>query len=727
MAKTEKRVDLSIIITAHSEGLLLHKTLLSIFRAAEELNGKYSSEIILHLDKPTGPTVDYVERHRGSFLKDVQIFTNTFGDLSLSRNYSVQHSQGRYVAITDGDDLYSKTIFKNALDLLEEKQGVPTVVHAEYTISFDALNTIKRNYNSSNKVIDTLKFLNENQWVSSSVALREVYLKHPYTSNGTIYGYEDKFFNTETLADNIPHLVTQDILFYRRKKEGSILRDHNERYTDIRKTRLFDFEAIRRFDIEQLWKEAFPPLPTTYFLVRATALTKRLLVEYHKANKRASKKYAETYKKLAARLHKNREDNPEFRRKQVPKWVVEEWLEIHKIEQKTFPSRDLLGSMEWYKEDQNIKPGLVYTRTIKQFSRKPDTLYFVPWLIKGGADKVFINYANELSRAKGWRIAVLQTHYGPKSVWADKLVDEIDFVNYAEMASRVKHRSKLALLAKLVIQNDIKRIVLGNSSLGFEFVERYKNLIDELGIVVYAFGFCETFDKEGQRWGPIHTGLRNVYDVTYKIITDNRRVIDKLVDEYGFDSNKFVVHYQPANLDMHPTVINDNLPLRVLWASRVSQQKRPDLLKAIADRLDQSKFTVDAYGEIEKGYSREYFNDSKVNYKRSFNGIADLPVSQYDIFLYTSEMDGVPNMLQEMTAAGLPIVASDVGGINEIIHEGTGLLVSDVNNAEAYVKEINKLTDQPIRKRLNRDAQKLLRERFNEELWKTQVGKDIDR
>ena len=46
-----RKIDISLIITAHNEGLLAHKTMLSAFRAIEELKKeKISYEIIIHID-----------------------------------------------------------------------------------------------------------------------------------------------------------------------------------------------------------------------------------------------------------------------------------------------------------------------------------------------------------------------------------------------------------------------------------------------------------------------------------------------------------------------------------------------------------------------------------------------------------------------------------------------------------------------------------------------------
>ena len=82
-----KKIDISLIITAHNEGLLAHKTMLSAFKAIEELEKeKISYEIIVHIDNGDEYTKEYFKRYEND--KNIRIFNNNFGDLSSSRIFS---------------------------------------------------------------------------------------------------------------------------------------------------------------------------------------------------------------------------------------------------------------------------------------------------------------------------------------------------------------------------------------------------------------------------------------------------------------------------------------------------------------------------------------------------------------------------------------------------------------------------------------------------------------
>ncbi len=85
-----------------------------------------------------------------------------------------------------------------------------------------------------------------------------------------------------------------------------------------------------------------------------------------------------------------------------------------------------------------------------------------------------------------------------------------------------------------------------------------------------------------------------------------------------------------------------------------------------------------------------------------------------DLFVYPTLNDALPTALLEAMAARLPIAASCVGGVPEILqNELTGLLVPPADHAELAHACLRLLLDPALAQRLASDACKSVRERFD--------------
>ncbi|MGZ3697058.1 MAG: glycosyltransferase, partial [Bdellovibrionota bacterium] len=99
-----------------------------------------------------------------------------------------------------------------------------------------------------------------------------------------------------------------------------------------------------------------------------------------------------------------------------------------------------------------------------------------------------------------------------------------------------------------------------------------------------------------------------------------------------------------------------------------------------------------------------------------FNGNEEIPFHRFDLFLYTSVWDGLPNILLEASAHGLPILAPDVGGVRELIDANTGFLVSKSHAVREYLDGIELVRRNPrLAQSRAKAAQKILRRRHS---WK---------
>lgn len=111
----------------------------------------------------------------------------------------------------------------------------------------------------------------------------------------------------------------------------------------------------------------------------------------------------------------------------------------------------------------------------------------------------------------------------------------------------------------------------------------------------------------------------------------------------------------------------------------------------------------------------------------SFLGLRqDIPelLSVSDIFVLSSLFEGLPRAIMEAMAASLPVVATDVGGISELVEDGvTGILVPP-GDCEAMASGIkNLLQDSDLRERMGASGLKKIKEEFSFEEMVHQMEK----
>jgi glycosyltransferase involved in cell wall biosynthesis len=68
-------------------------------------------------------------------------------------------------------------------------------------------------------------------------------------------------------------------------------------------------------------------------------------------------------------------------------------------------------------------------------------------------------------------------------------------------------------------------------------------------------------------------------------------------------------------------------------------------------------------------------------------------LSALDIYVQPSDSEGLPNVVLEAAAAGLPIVATDAGGSREIVEDGTSGLIVPVGDALALARGLIQLAE----------------------------------
>ncbi len=138
-------------------------------------------------------------------------------------------------------------------------------------------------------------------------------------------------------------------------------------------------------------------------------------------------------------------------------------------------------------------------------------------------------------------------------------------------------------------------------------------------------------------------------------------------------------------------------PLRLLFVARFSVQKRPDrLIEAMS--LIKSDATLTMVGEGEDRQKLELmvsnFKLTNIVFPGRLDGEKLLDAYRNaDVFVLPSDREGMPLVLLEAMATGLPICGSDVLGIHELV-DGVGILVKNPS-PETFAKAIDNLASNP--------------------------------
>lgn len=207
---------------------------------------------------------------------------------------------------------------------------------------------------------------------------------------------------------------------------------------------------------------------------------------------------------------------------------------------------------------------------------------------------------------------------------------------------------------------------------------------------------------------------------------------------------KFIGSFKNVHLIRLPPLSNNNInklklrdvlkpndTLQLLYVGRLESEKGlPYLFQSLIILKKQYiKFHLNLVGtgqdekELQK-LAAEYHLNKEI----SFHGYIKYGESLFsfyknsDLFILPSLSEGSPNVLMEAMAFGVPIIATNVGGIPEIIHHNQNGLLVEAGSAKALAEAISDLTSNSLlinsfRKQYKIDSQSYTMEAYQEKMY----------
>lgn len=693
-------VDCSIVLTLHRECQYVNRTLQSLQEACEfASSGGISTELIIVLDKAD----EFTARTARSFCfypsTDIRFIEVENGSLGLSRNDGICMARGEFIATADGDDLVSFNIIDSMVrQAASTKEKI--LFFPQFLIGFGSKYFVCRYYDL--KDVFSMSLFSSHPYISRIFGRKEIFQDKKYIdlrlTSG--YAYEDWHYNCESVASGVDLRIAKGTSLFYRQRSNSLLSQANA-------------ISARHIPPSSLFHpKKFLELADSEHAALLTNLDFRPNIELPSINNLNHPEIKETI--IAANAIDPEVYWPLIKNSPVHHSI--EWTN-YKLSAAYFNICRILGDIEF------------------------DDVILSPYVLRGGGDRYFIDIANALiSSGVSQRVLILLGEKAEENPWKEKFTPECVVLEIANMFPELDEEP-IDLLSLKIIQHfaNRSRIHIRQSTFGQRFFERYHSVLPQRR---FFYRFCdEVVFIDGTKtiapWGPRFVS-ENIDRIT-RIISDNNYIIETEIKRLGnVYSEKFVClnnstfsFFANGTDDLAETPVRTPSRPSVLWASRFSFQKRPELLQLIGENLKKSSspITLEIFGQPDSSASHDFVESlSNLNFHGPYDKFFDIG-NDFICFLYTSHFDGMPYVLLEAASAGIPIVAIDVGGISEFVEDGiTGILVNNLEDdrelADRISIELRRLFDNnELRKLLVDGARSRLLEAHSAAIFKTNVSK----
>lgn len=305
---------------------------------------------------------------------------------------------------------------------------------------------------------------------------------------------------------------------------------------------------------------------------------------------------------------------------------------------------------------------------------------------------------------------------------------------------------------ELGVETDVAESLAGKNVFAIyrdvkRFVERREiDVIHTHLIKPYVFGgLANLRTKRGHAYNyhglfienPYNSALeKRFYRVAHRLITA-RGAVDAAVapsrasaEIVRAETDRFpeILHYhnvaEPISEEQNPEIVRrienaraaGSKPVAVVAKAEVA--KRLDVALRVADRLRKEPIRFFFFGDgpqLDEALALR----KKMALERTTEFLGFVPgapayLPRFDAALFSSDREGTPIALVEAMAAGVPVVATDVGGVGETTRDPECALLYEPRDDEAGARLLRRLlADEALRRKLGENGREAARRRHD--------------
>jgi glycosyltransferase involved in cell wall biosynthesis len=279
--------------------------------------------------------------------------------------------------------------------------------------------------------------------------------------------------------------------------------------------------------------------------------------------------------------------------------------------------------------------------------------------------------------------------------------------------------SLYSLSRSFSIANKLVELNQKNLKNGYESIF-YSYWLDEKAIAIAllksknkklkAVSRCHGWDIYEERQKSNYLPYRNfMFKELDKIFPISENGKNYILKNYNISKSKIIASRLGTRKLENSSTKQKTSDFHILSISSLIPLKRVDLIIASLSLIDNINihWTHIGSGPLESEIlklANEKF-ERKKNITYSFNGHLSnqnvrlfLESNQIDLFMNLSETEGIPVSIMEAQSAGIPVLATNVGGTSEIVNNENGILISKKNSPNDiahvltnYIKQIEKI------------------------------------